>query len=57
MNGFLYFIVHLANTLMGGCCIADAAKYFSEKKWGLFGFNTILAINFVAWMIKYIFTS
>lgn len=47
----LYFIV----LLMGGWCIADAARCFSEKKWGRFGFNAILAVNFVAQMIKWIF--
>lgn len=55
MSDFWSYIFYLVASVMSIWCIADAGKEFSNRRWGWFGFNTFLAIYFIAWVINYAF--
>lgn len=55
MSTFWSCIIMLAAVVMDIWFIANAGRYFSEKKWGWFGINTYLAIYWTVWIIHHAF--
>lgn len=56
MSTFLMIILYLVVGVLAIIEIADAGRYFTEKKWGWFGISTYLAIYWMAWIIHHSFS-
>lgn len=56
MSDFWSYIFYLVVAGLAIMEIADAGRYFTEKKWGWFGFSTYLAIYWMAWIIHHSFS-
>lgn len=53
-KGLVGFLIYFLSLILGASSFALAATYLQEKKYWLFGLNFIVAITYVAVVVKWL---